>query len=224
MKRNFLMQYHWLNKKNNKKLIIFFAGWSFDSSPFEFLDCTDYDVLMFFDYNNLDLIQIPKYENYSLISWSMGVFTAFLLKDKLPSFSKKIAVNGTPHPVDDKNGIPLKPFLLTLRHAKQGLEGKFYQNIFDNQKDFERYLETPVKRTIENRVEELNSLYKLIQNTNINYEKFYDTAIISNNDIIIPSKNQINFWTDKVENIKLLESGHFPFYNFKSWDEILTCK
>ena len=55
-------------------------------------------------------------------------------------------------------------------------------------------------------------------------EKFYDTAIISNNDIIIPSKNQINFWSDKVKNIKMLESGHFPFYNFKSWDEILKCK
>ena len=82
------MQYHWLNKQNNKKLIIFFAGWSFDYKPFEFLKCDNFDVLMFYDYNNLELPELPNYETYYLISWSMGVFSAYLLKDKLPKFSK----------------------------------------------------------------------------------------------------------------------------------------
>ncbi len=218
------MQYHWLNKKNNKKLIIFFAGWSFDSCPFEFLEYEDYDVLMFFDYNNSDLAEIPEYENYSLISWSMGVFIAYMLKDSLPKFSKKTAINGTPFPVDDKNGIPIKPFLLTLRHAEQGLKEKFYRNIFDKEKDFERYMKTPVKRPIRNRVEELNNLYRLIQNTHINYTNFYDKALISKYDIIIPAKNQVNFWENNTDNIIMLESGHFPFYNFRSWEDILKCR
>ena len=218
------MQYHWLNKQNNKSLIIFFAGWSFDFKPFEFLKCGNYDVLIFFDYSKPDLIQIPQYENYFLISWSMGVFAAYLLKDKLPAFSKKIAINGTPFPVDDDKGIPLKPFLLTLKHAKQGLEGKFYQNIFDNSKDFERYMKNTVKRSIENRVEELNNLYKVIKNTEINYEKFYDLAIISENDKIIPTKNQINFWSNNAAKYNILASGHFPFYNFTSWEDILKCR
>ena len=39
------MEYHWLNKQNNDKLIIFFCGWSFDYKPFERLDCLNYDVL-----------------------------------------------------------------------------------------------------------------------------------------------------------------------------------
>ena len=224
MKGSCLMQYHWLNQKNNKSLIIFLAGWSFDYYPFEFLECGEYDVLMLYDYNNLNLPLIPKYNKYYLIAWSMGVFAAYIIKDKLPRFEQKIAVNGTPYPVDDENGIPLKPFLLTLKHAKQGLEGKFYKNIFDNTEDFMCYSQSTVKRPVENRVEELNNLYKQKQNADVNYEKFYDTAIISKNDIIIPSKNQINFWSDKVKNIKMLESGHFPFYNFKSWDEILKCK
>ena len=218
------MQYHWLNKQNNNKLIIFFAGWSFDYIPFEFLPSGDYDVLMLYDYNTLELPPIPQYEKYFLISWSMGVFTAYLLKEELPAFEQKIAINGTPYPVDDDNGIPLKPFLLTLKHAGQGLEGKFYRNIFDSSKDYERYTQNPVKRQVQNRIDELNNLYKLIKNIDINYDKFYNTAIISKNDIIIPSKNQINFWTGKVENIKMLECGHFPFYNFKIWDEILTCR
>ncbi len=218
------MQYHWLNKNNNNKLIIFFAGWSFDYNPFKFLNCTDFDVLILYDYNTLELPEIPKYKKYYLISWSMGVFTAYILKNKLPKFDLKIAINGTPYPVDDNKGIPLKPFLLTLKHAKQGLEGKFYQNIFDTTKDFETYNENQVKRTVDNRVDELNNLYKLIKQTQINYESFYDKAIISQNDIIIPTKNQINFWQNNTKSIKMLESGHFPFYNFKSWEEILQCK
>lgn len=216
------MQSHWLNKQNNNKLIIFFTGWSFDYKPFEFLNCEDFDVLIIYDYNDLELPQIPEYKEYFLISWSMGVYTSYLLKDKLPKFRKKIAINGTPFPVNDEYGIPLKPFILTLRHAKTGLEGKFYQNIFNLKEEYERYNKTPVERPIENRVSELNSLYSKIKSTDISYQNYFDTAIISNNDKIIPTKNQINFWEGKAD-IKTVESGHFLYYNFTSWNEIL-CK
>lgn len=216
------MQSHWLNKQNNNKLIIFFTGWSFDYKPFEFLNCKDFDVLIIYDYNDLDLPQIPEYKEYFLISWSMGVYTSYLLKDKLPKFTKKIAINGTPFPVNDEYGIPLKPFILTLRHAKTGLEGKFYQNIFNSEDEYTQYTKTQVERTIENRVSELNNLYSKIKSTEISYQNYFDTAIISNNDKIIPTKNQINFWEGKAE-IKTVESGHFLYYNFTSWNEIL-CK
>lgn len=74
------MQYHWLNKENNDKLIIFFAGWSFDYKPFEFLECNDYDVLFVYDYNEISGFELPKYKEKFLITWSMGVFAAYLLK------------------------------------------------------------------------------------------------------------------------------------------------
>lgn len=224
------MQYHWLNKQNNNKLIIFFAGWSFDEKPFEFLECEDFDVLMLYDYNSVieneyEAIQIlnnsNNYKQKYLIAWSMGVYTAYILKDKLSGFTKKIAINGTPYPVHNEFGIPEKPFLLTLRHARTGLEGKFYQNIFDKTEEFERYMLNPVQRTIENRESELKSLYKLIKETDVSYEKFYDKALISSNDKIVPTKNQINFYNDNNTDIKLIESGHFPYYNFKNWNEIL---
>lgn len=216
------MQSHWLNKQNNNKIIIFFTGWSFDYMPFEFLNCEDFDVLIIYDYNDLGLPQIPEYKEYFLISWSMGVYTSYLLKDKLPKFTKKIAINGTPFPVNDEYGIPLKPFILTLRHAKTGLEGKFYQNIFNSEEEYARYNKTQVERTIENRVSELNNLYSKIKSTEISYQNYFDTAIISNNDKIIPTKNQMNFWKGKAD-IKTVESGHFLYYNFTSWNEIL-CK
>ena len=218
------MQFHWLNKQNKENLIIFFAGWSFDETPFKFLDCGDFDVIIMYDYNKLDLpkTDFSNYKNINLIAWSMGVFVAYLLKDKLPKFTKKIAINGTIKPVDYEFGIPQKPFLLTLRHAKTGLEGKFYQNIFNKNEEFEKYIKAPVKRTIENRETELRALYEKIKTTEINYTHFYDKALISTHDKIIPTKNQVNFWQENSE-IEMLESGHFPYYNFKSWNEIL-CK
>lgn len=214
------MQFHWLNKQNNDKLIIFFAGWSFDYKPFEFLSCEDFDVLMLYDYNNFDLPEIPQYKEYYLVAWSMGVFAAYQLRGSLPKFTKRLAVNGTPFPVDNEFGIPEKPFLLTLRHAKTGLEGKFYQNIFEKPEEFERYQTSPVERSIGNRVEELQTLYDKIKVTEKTYETFYDKALVSSGDKIIPFKNQLNFWKEKAE---IIESGHFPFYNFKNWNEIL-CK
>ena len=215
------MEYHWLNKNNNRKLIVFFGGWSFDFRPFECLKSYDYDVLMFYDYTDLNIpCEIPNYDKKILITWSMGVFIAYLLKGNLPEFNKKIAVNGTPYPIDNDLGIPKRTFDLTLKYAETGLQGKFYENVFTNSEFLEKYYKNPVQRTIPNRIKELESLNSLIRNTDINYDNnYYDYAIVGNNDKIIPTKNQIKMWKDKA---KMLDSGHFPFYNYTCWDEI--CK
>ena len=216
----------WLNKQNNKSLIVFFAGWSFDENPFKILSCEGYDVLMVYDYNELsipnELNNLSEYENKILITWSMGVFTAYLFKDLFKDFNYKIAVNGTVSPVDNEFGIPIRMFELTLKHAEKGLEGKFYQNVFSNEEEFEIYSKTPVQRSIENRVSELENLYNFIKNTNVDYEKFYDFAIVSEFDKIIPPKNQLA--SHKSNNVPVieLETGHFPFYKFSSWKEVVN--
>lgn len=219
------MQFHWLNKKDSENLIVFFAGWSFDYKPFEFMDCGNCDVLFVYDYNSvieneLETIRfVNNYKHKTLLAWSMGVYAAYKLKDFFKDFDTKVAINGTVFPVDNEFGIPEKPFLLTLRYAKTGLEGKFYQNIFDKNEEFDRYLNTPVERSIENRVDELKSLYEDIENSPKEYEKFYDFAFVSKNDKIIPPTNQINFWENFKTPYKILESGHFPYYNFKRWKD-----
>lgn len=232
------MQYHWLKNTQNinipspcgrgegvrgRSLIIFFCGWSFDYKPFERLDCGEFDVLMFYDYKNHDIpIEIPDYDKYYLVTWSMGVYIAYLLRDKLPVFEQKIAVNGTPFPIHNEWGIPERTFDLTLKYVDTGLQGKFQRNLFKEEKDFEKYLETPVAREIPEQAQELQALKDFISNSSISYEKFYDRAIISDADKIIPSKNQINCWKDRTS-IVMLESGHFPFYEFQAWDDILKC-
>ncbi|MDE6138962.1 MAG: DUF452 family protein, partial [Candidatus Gastranaerophilales bacterium] len=190
------MKSYWLNKQNNKNLIVFFAGWSFDYHPFKHLGCGNYDVLFVYDYNDLSIPpafnEFSKYENKSLITWSMGVFAAYQVKDLFKEFNYKLAINGTTTPVDDEFGIPVKMFELTLKHAQKGLEGKFYKNVFHTENEFEKYQSQVVQRTVENRVNELENLYNLIRSKiDMGYEKFYDLAIVSDFDKIIPPKNQI---------------------------------
>lgn len=220
------MQYYWLNKNNNENLIIFFGGWSFDHKPFEYFECGNNDVLMFYDYTDLNLpegiFEVSDYNDIQLISWSMGVFAAYYLRDRLPEFSYKLAVNGTPFPVDNSLGIPERTFNLTLQYAETGLQGKFYKNVFSNDDFLAKYQQSPVERSIQNRVEELVSLDNFIKSSTQTYDgKYYNRAIVGLEDKIIPVKNQLNCWKDLA--VKL-ECGHFPFYNFTSWDEILKCR
>ncbi len=217
------MQYSWLNKQNNKKLIIFFCGWSFDGNPFKRLDCGSFDVLMFYDYKTHEIpVEIPSYEEYYLVTWSMGVYIAYLLRDMLPDFKLKIAINGTPFPIDDKLGIPQRSFDLTLKHVYTGLQGKFQRNLFKEDADYEKYLQNPVKREIPEQAQELSALKDYISNAEISYENFYDYAIIGSADKIVPARSQLNCWEGRAEVI-LLDSGHFPFYSFDGWDDILKC-
>lgn len=219
----------WLNNQNNEKLIVFFAGWSFDEKSFECLKSNDYDVLFVYDYNDFEipdeLKNLQKYKHKYLITWSMGVFVANLLADLFADFEYKMAINGTISPVDNEFGIPVKMFELTLKHAKVGLEGKFYKNVFQTDEEFQRYEKTPVKRTIENRVSELKNLYSKIKAQNgIVAKNLYDFAIVSDFDKIIPPKNQVA--SHNANGVKVLDVpyGHFPFYHYSSWDEILECK
>ena len=221
------MQYCWLNKKNNKKLIVFFCGWSFDEKPFEGLQCNDNNVVVIYNYKTIEkLVDIFEgYEKYYLISWSMGVYIAYLLRDSLPLFEKKIAINGTPFPVDNELGISIKTFELTLKYVDSGLKGKFQQNLFKAHDDYEKYLTSPVARSIENRAEELISLDTFIKGREVEYSKFYDCAIVSDTDKIIPTRNQVRCWEKFDTPIAMMDSGHFPFYEFTSWNEILDkCK
>ncbi len=214
----------WLNQTNNQNLTVFFAGWSFDENPFKHFDCGNSDVLFVYDYNDLD--EVPEfdfatYENKTLIGWSMGVFVAFRLRHLFKNFDLKIAVNGTITPVDNEFGIPIKTFELTLKHAAKGLESKFYKNVFKTDDEFNNYLENPVKRSIENRVSELENLYSVIKSEPVEYEKFYDFALVSEFDKIIPPANQKKSHVKNGVQVIDLQSGHFPFYNFNSQNEII---
>jgi biotin synthesis protein BioG len=203
------MKYKWLNKKDNKKLIIFFNGWGMDECVVNHLEPDNYDVIMFYDYNTLqtefDRKSINIYPEKYLIAWSMGVMTATLFDI---DYVSKTAVNGTLKPIDDKYGIPNKIYNLTLKgFSPKGAE-RFIKNMYQ---DFSGYIYP--KREFENQKTELEALTHYQANPNFKYNRI----IISACDKIIPTKNQSAFWGIEPNT----EGGHAPFNLFKKWSELL---
>lgn len=202
------MEYKWLNRDNNKNLIIFFNGWGMDESVVKHLEPEEYDVLMFYDYNNLetdfDISTIKKYKQRYLIAWSMGVMIGSLFPIE---YNSKIAINGTLKPIDAKYGINPKIYDLTINGFNEESCKKFIRNMFETD------VNLTIGREFENQKTELVAIKNYIAKDNFEYNKIF----ISENDKIIPTKNQINYW-NKQQNLK---GGHCPFFSFKKWSELL---
>lgn len=209
---------HHFYKRNTKNLTVFFSGWG--SEPFEI--SSENDVLFFYDYSKIDPPDFKNlfsgYEKYYLIAWSLGVFVSWNLKNHLPKFEKKTAINGTLCPIDDKFGIPEKIFDLTLKSAHSDeTYKKFVRKMFSDKNDYEKYSQIKTFRNSLSRQIELQNLKDLIKNNSVKYDDFFDEAIICEKDLIFPYKNQINFWS-KFLSPKILHSGHFPFYSLSEDD------
>lgn len=210
------MEYFWLNKKNNDKLILIFNGWGMNETPYNTLKCLDYDVLILSDYRNFNLdIEklIEGYKEKYLICWSMGVYVAGYYDKILNNFKRKIAINGTGLIVDNNFGIPEKIYDVTVKFLSESSLDKFIKNMF---KDGTLNPNIKITRNISELKEELIKIKNLKINGKINYDK----VIISNMDRIIPSKNQFAYWKDRAEILEI-QSTHCPFEKFQTFEEIL---
>lgn len=209
------MQYFWINQNNNKKLILFMNGWAMNESAVNHLNKEDFDILMINDYReiNYDLLKIDfsKYEKKYLIAWSMGVYVSNLFADFLNTFDKKTALSGTNKIIDDNFGIPLKIYNYTIKHFSNESKDKFLKNIF---------LEEKKDITINKTTKELQDELISIKNLKIKDLTKFDKAIVAKKDIIVPYKNQFNFWNNKNIEIEEINAPHYVFNGFKSWGEL----
>ena len=196
------MKYKWLNKQNNKKLIVFFNGLGMDETVITHLDSEDYDVVMFYDYNNLETdFILDDYSEKHLIAWSMGVMVGTKFDF---GYKSATAINGTLTPIDVKFGINPKIYDFTIACFNPE---KFIQNMFD------KPVCIKVSRELESQKSELSAIKNYSANKDFNYTRI----LISNNDKIIPTKSQCAFWNMEPN----LNSGHCPFSLFKKWSELL---
>lgn len=208
------MKNKWLNKQNNKNLIVFFNGWGMDEKIINHLNSGNYDVITFYDYRNLDTenFDFSQYEKKYLIAWSMGVYICNHFYEQLKNFDKFIAVNGTQKPIDDTFGIPIKIYDLTVENFCELSNIKFMKKISSdvNMKDY-------CSRT----TEELKSELISIKNYKIENHLHFNKAYISLNDKIIPAKNQQNWWNKNGIEYKELNMGHYIFDKYSNWSNLL---
>ena len=150
---------------------------------------------------------------YCDIDLIFGDISHFLTDDLFDNFDKKIAINGTTKIIDDNFGIPNKIYKITVKFLNEESRDKFIKNMFDNGKINPNIT---ITRSLSELKEELIS----IQNIELSQELNYDLAIISKDDKIIPTKNQLNFWQNKTK-IKEINSTHCPFEIYNSWQDLL---
>ena len=214
-----------LQNNNSENLILFFCGWGMDENPFSILK-SDSDVLYVYDYTTPEfpVFDFSKYSNVSLLSFSYGVYAGAIAK--LPAnlkLNKKVAINGTLIPVDDKFGVPIKQFELTEKMDSQSVI-KFRERLFGGEKAkehfdiFEQYLP---KRSAQSCTEELLGMKKYVPQIPTPQEN-YDKVYVAKYDRCVPTRNQKNFWQKVgVDYTIELETGHFPFYNYSKLEDLL---
>ena len=209
----------WLKKRGHSKLMLFFCGWGMDIRSIEHLEANDFDVLFVYDYSDLNFKEdIRNYQEITLIAWSMGVLVASLVCLE-SNIHKSIAINGTQNPIDADFGINPKIYKLTLDNFSEPTRDKFFRNMFCLTDEYEKF--SKPSRDVENQRQELAFLQDLaLQNRQFYFE--FDYAMISNQDKIIPTESQERFWQTKKVKVVKLNSGHYPFFEFDSLEEILN--
>lgn len=105
----------------------------------------------------------------------------------------KLAVNGTPFPIDDRRGIPKMIFKGTLEHFSEDTLARFRRRMCGSSGQTEEFLSRTPTRTAEELREELAALAQGI--TAYGSSSFiWDRAIIGNRDKIFPPRNQHEAW------------------------------
>lgn len=215
------MRIEWVNKKGDEVVVVFFNGWGMDTRATSHLE-NHADLLVLYDYRTLNTEELPSLEHYKkvfVIAWSMGVWAAAQI---LPEWninpSRLIALNGTECPVDDRFGIPEKMYVLTENGMDERGKEKFFQRMLSGREERTRFSENQSGRELPEQVEELKAIHtaSCSRHQCLNWDKVF----ISEKDVIFPAGNQHNWWEGKAP-VKSLACGHYPFYCFRSWEDII---
>ena len=178
------------------------------------LECGDFDVVVLYDYNDLDLeADLTGYKEKYLITWSMGVMIGTLFD--FGEIKSSVAIAGTPYPIHNEFGIPERIYNLTIKGFSDKSVQKFMERMFLIKSDTDKFSD----RTVESQKSELIKMLDYKPKEDFSYSK----AIIPDNDLIIPTKNQEHYWGNGVNKaeICMVHSGHCPFGLYKSWADIL---
>lgn len=220
------MDFSWLHNHKSDQLLIVCNGWGMDQVPFIPVEGGGYDVLVLSDFRSMSIdLNLPalvkSYKKRVLLSWSMGVWVGQVIFAEFADlFQRRIAVNGTLCPIDDQYGIPRELFSATADSWSAETQVKFYWRMCRNRKVFKQFnANTPV-RNIMNQRAELCHFLETVDCLEPS-PAIYNEIVISEDDRIVPTSNQRAFWQKTDTRVTSLAGGHFPFYDFPSWQELL---
>ena len=201
-----------LIKNNHPHLILFFAGWGMDETPFQQIHSSDCDWMICYDYRSLDFDDtlIQKYSHITLIAWSMGVWVASQIMQQFSYLPivHSIALNGTLYPIDDTRGIAHSIFDGTLQGLNEQTLLKFQRRMCSSAVEYKEFLSVTPQRPVEelkNELTAIQSSYLALPPSSFIWQK----VIIGKNDRIFLPENQWQAWKDKVDMIEETDGAHY---------------
>ena len=208
------MQHKLLVREGNKGLLIFFLGWSCDPQSVKKFTPTGWDLLLLYDYRELELPKnfdtiVAPYEKCSVIAHSFGVWVAGYFMDKMPKLTSAVAVCGTLLPVNDEFGISSRIFNFTLSAIQKEGISVFNKRMCGD--DIDSF--TPSELDFESQFDELVALGSYFREHSINKDiQKWSSAIVCSKDEIFPPDNVADFWIkEDVEIMAFRNRPHFPF-------------
>ncbi len=190
------------------RLILILAGWAMDANPFRFLKRPGYDIAVVWNYDSTeaDWSFTESYREICLVAWSLGVAAAGITEPISGRITRRIAVAGTPVPIDDRTGIPRAIFEGTRRALSPAGLRKFYRRVAGSASAFESFMENAPERNIEELGAELD--YFLSEDAPHSSGLPWDMAIVPENDAIFPPENQLRAWQNVMT--YRIDSPHLP--------------
>ncbi len=210
------------------RLLVFFGGFYTDYNCFEEFDTKTSDILFVNDYSELNFDELKYfdfsfYSEINLIAYSYGVWAlneAYKAR-VIPEINKSVGIAGTYYPIHEKYGINPKVFNIMLNAMSMDTISRFKENMLNGGMGNEI---KEANRTLSNLKDELINIKKYSMQAKDGDEFEFETMILTKNDKIFPFRAQENFFNSrdwKNKHKVILNSGHFPFFEFETFDKIL---
>lgn len=204
------MKSRFVRHNGERRVILIFAGWGMDSTPFAHVCRPGYDTFVVWDYRDLSIDWSPldDYVEIVLIAWSMGVYAASMSIHSLDRrITARLAVNGTLTPVDDRTGIPVAIFEGTKATLDERRLTKFFRRMCGDRQTYDRFAAALPRRHADELVDELKAIYPAPILSNPQVDK-WDRAVIGRDDAIFPSFNQQRAWEGHAE-LYVVDRPHY---------------
>ncbi|MDE6453408.1 MAG: DUF452 family protein [Muribaculaceae bacterium] len=216
------MKHAYIQRNGAPRLIVIFAGWGMDATPFAGLSRTGYDIMAVWDYRTLDFDPswTSAYQEVCVLAWSMGVHASAMCDALItPAPTGRVAVGGTLYPVSDTKGIPETIFAGTLDGLDEASLERFMRRMCGGAKAYAEFCGRRPARPVQELREELRAIGT--RSADCCPDVRFDHYVLTARDAIFPPANQRAAFegTDTV----VLDSPHLPDFQ-KVLDEFFIDK
>ena len=205
--------------EHHPRLLLFFAGWGADETPFKAYRPAGMDYMVCYDYRTLDFSTdcLQEYREIHVVGWSMGVWAASHVAPRLSQpVAGSTAINGTPFPCDERRGIPPAIFRGTLEGLTGASLHKFLRRMCSDTATFRAFLQVTPRRPLEELREELTAVLEQYDPA-LPIPFHWQEAIVGSNDRIIPPLNQQQAWEELGTPVCLTDEAHYREETFRHY-------